>query len=65
MQVGSKPNHKTSIAYASCLVVPLHDIMSDLGGDSDSTPVSTPGVHVERVVTLVNQSLQLYSCQRR
>ncbi len=23
------------------------------GGDSDSTPVSTPGVHVERVVTLV------------
>lgn len=35
------------------------------GGDSDSTPVSTPGVHVERVVTLVNQLLQLYSCQRR
>ena len=29
------------------------------GGDSDSTPVSTPEVHVERVVALVNQLLQL------
>ncbi len=35
------------------------------GGDSDSTPVSTPEVHVERVVTLVKKLLQLYSCQRR
>ena len=35
-----------------------------LGGDSDSTPVSTLGVHAERVVTLVNQLLQLHSCRR-
>ena len=29
------------------------------GGDLDSTPVLKPEVHVERVVTLVNQLLQL------
>ena len=27
------------------------------GGDLDSTPVANPKVHVERVVTLVNQLL--------
>ncbi|MFT5012939.1 MAG: hypothetical protein ACI9HA_001594, partial [Dinoroseobacter sp.] len=27
------------------------------GGDLDSTPVTNPKVHVERVVTLVNQLL--------
>ena len=27
------------------------------GDDPDSTPVAKPDVHVERVVTLVNQSL--------
>jgi len=30
-----------------------------IGGDSDSTPVSKPEVHVERVATLVLQLLQL------
>jgi len=28
-----------------------------IGGDLDSTPVTKPKVHAERVVTLVNQSL--------
>ena len=30
------------------------------GGDAVSTAVMTPKVHAERVVTLVNQSLQLF-----
>jgi hypothetical protein len=35
------------------------------GSFLDSTPVTKPKGHVERVVTLVNQLLQLSSCQRR
>ena len=31
-----------------------------MGGDAVSTAVMTPKVHAERVVTLVNQSLQLF-----
>ncbi len=30
------------------------------GGDPDSTPVTKPEVHAERVVTLAKQSLQHY-----
>ena len=33
---------------------------NDFGGDVVSTAVMTPKVHAERVVTLVNQSLQLF-----
>jgi len=42
------------VKQESCIRLYLHHFYGD---DLDSTPVTNPKVHVERVVTLVKQSL--------